>query len=203
MGASMGPRDGRDLKRAGELSYPLTGAWLESVTATLHNEQSMLSSVPVLAVPAMQLPTLPAMPSLTAAPGQTIRAGIDLVRISDIASSLATFGDAFAQRLFTDAERDYANSASDAALMAARYAARFAAREAAIKAFNLAEVGVNWRELEVVRLPDGSCTIVPSGRALAAIGPLSQCVLSMSHEGDYAVAMVLAVLATNEDRGQL
>lgn len=163
----------------------------------------MLSSVPALAVPAMPMLTMPVLPTLVVGAGQVVRAGVDVVRISDIAASLASFGDAFAQRLFTAAERDYANSALDAELTAARYAVRFAAREAAIKALNLAEVGVNWRELEVVRLPDGSCTLAPSGRARAAIGALQQCVLSMSHEGDYAVAMVLAVLATNEDKGQL
>lgn len=163
----------------------------------------MLSSVPALALPVMPLLSVPPLPSLVAGAGLTVCAGVDLVRIGDIAASLAEFGDAFTQRLFTDAERDYANSASDPALITARYAVRFAAREAAIKAFNLAEVGVNWRELEVVRLPDGSCTMALSGRARAAVGALQQCVLSMSHEGDYAIAMVLAVLATNEDKGPL
>lgn len=141
-------------------------------------------------------PLTPAvMPVLTASPGQTLRAGIDVVRISDIAASLAQFGDAFAQRLFSDAEITYAQAGSNALIVAARFAVRFAAREAAIKAFGLSEAGVTWRELEVVREPDGRCTLQPSGQARAAIGPLQQCVLSMSHEGDYATAIVLAMVA--------
>jgi holo-[acyl-carrier protein] synthase len=145
------------------------------------------SRVPALA-PAL-LPTLAAMP------GQLLRAGIDVVRVSEIAASLEQFGDAFARRLFTDAEIEYAQAGGEPALVAARLAVRFAAREAAIKAFGLSEAGVNWRDLEVVRKPDGSCTLVPQGHAGAVIGPLLQCVLSMSHEGDYATAIVLAMVA--------
>lgn len=135
------------------------------------------------------------MPTLVPLPGQLLRAGIDVVRISEIAASLEQFGEAFARRLFTDAEIRYAQAGSDAHSVAARFAVRFAAREAAIKAFGLAEAGVNWAELEVVRNPDGSCTLQPHGHALAVIGPLQQCVLSMSHEGDYATAIVLAMVA--------
>ncbi len=136
-----------------------------------------------------------ALPSLAVSPGQLLRAGIDVVRVSEIAASLAQFGDAFARRLFTDAEIEYAQAGRDPAIAAARFAVRFAAREAAIKAFGLTEAGVNWRELEVVRKPDGSCMLIPQGHAGAVIGPLQQCVLSMSHEGDYATAIVLAVVA--------
>jgi holo-[acyl-carrier protein] synthase len=135
------------------------------------------------------------MPSLAALPGQPLRAGIDVVRVSEIAASLAQFGDAFARRLFTDAEIEYAQAGSDATIIAARFAVRLAAREAAIKAFGLTEAGVNWRELEVVRKPDGSCALVPHGHAQMVIGRLQQCVLSMSHEGDYATAIVLAMVA--------
>lgn len=135
------------------------------------------------------------LPTLAALPGHTLRAGIDVVRVSEIAASLAQFGDAFARRLFTDAEIEYAQAGSDAAMVAARFAVRFAAREAAIKAFGLTEAGVNWRELEVVRKPDGGCSLVPHGHAGAVIGRLQQCVLSMSHEGDYATAIVLAMVA--------
>ncbi|MBP9087648.1 MAG: 4'-phosphopantetheinyl transferase superfamily protein [Kofleriaceae bacterium] len=135
------------------------------------------------------------MPSLAALPGQALRAGIDVVRVSEIAASLAQFGAAFAKRLFTDAEIAYAQTGGDATIVAARFAVRFAAREAAIKAFGLTEAGVNWCELEVVRNPDGRCELVPHGRARDAIGPLLQCVLSMSHEGDYATAIVLAMVA--------
>ncbi len=156
----------------------------------------------VAAVPATmpslvpQMPLVPAtMPSLVPLPGQPLRAGIDVVRVSEIASSLAQFGEAFARRLFTEAEIGYAQAGSDAAMVAARFAVRFAAREAAIKAFGLAEAGINWCELEVVRNPDGSCTLAPHGHARDVIGPLQQCVLSMSHEGDYATAIVLAMVA--------
>ena len=61
--------------------------------------------------------------------------GIDLVRVSRVAESLAQFGERFLQRVFTDGEVAYARSAPS--LMAERLAARFAAKEAAVKALGL------------------------------------------------------------------
>lgn len=118
--------------------------------------------------------------------------GFDLAQISAIRDSLRVFGERFARRLFTPHELDYANSGHG--VQAQRLAARFAAKEAVIKALGLSEAGVDWRDIEVVKLSGGSCAIALHGRvaqlaAAMGAGPLS---LSLSHEGDYAGAVVSA-----------
>jgi holo-[acyl-carrier protein] synthase len=120
------------------------------------------------------------------------RLGFDLAQISAIDESLRVFGDRFARRLFTPHELDYANASCG--VRAQRLAARFAAKEAVIKALELSEAGVDWRDIEVVKLESGGCSIVLHRRvaqlaAAMGAGPLS---LSLSHEGDYAGAVVAA-----------
>lgn len=119
--------------------------------------------------------------------------GVDVVHISRIRQSLAWFGERFVQRLFTAQEA--ADAGQAAALQAERLAARFAAKEAALKAFGLCHEGIGWRDLEVVRQADGSCHLVLHGRAaeLVARSGLTQWALSMSHDGDHAVAVVAGV----------
>ena len=84
---------------------------------------------------------------MTAVP--VLRVGIDLVRVREIADSVATFGERYLARLYTTAERAYAES--DAVRMPERLAARFAAKEATIKALGLVEHEGAWRDLEVAR----------------------------------------------------
>lgn len=119
--------------------------------------------------------------------------GIDLVRVSRVAESLAQFGERFLRRVFTDGEIAYANAAP--ALAAERLAARFAAKEAAVKALGLVERGVGWREIEVTRQPSGSCQLSLHGAArdAAAEAGVVELAVSLSHEGDYATAVVFAM----------
>ena len=112
--------------------------------------------------------------------------GIDLVQVARIAESIATFGDRFVRRVFTDAEIAYASSAPDLAPM--RFAARFAAKEAAKKALGLADAGIGWRDSEVVRAPSGAVALALHG---AAAVPHDGLAVSISHEGDYATAVVV------------
>jgi holo-[acyl-carrier protein] synthase len=118
------------------------------------------------------------------------RLGYDLVQISRIEESINHFGDSFKQRFFTVGELDYAHLG--AGLCAQRLAARFAAKEAVIKALKLSEAGIGWREIEVRKLHDGDCEIVLHGRVaqLARAMGVAQVLVSMSHDGDYAGAMV-------------
>src|SRR5438445_5736332 len=95
-----------------------------------------------------------------------MRVGIDLVRVSRVAASLERFGERFLRRVFTPAEIAYATASPS--LTAERLAARFAAKEAAVKALGLAETGVGWRQLEVVRQPSGMCQLSLHGAALDA-----------------------------------
>ncbi|MDB4957474.1 MAG: acpS [Myxococcales bacterium] len=120
-----------------------------------------------------------------------LRVGIDLVQVSRIAESIATFGERFLRRVFTEREVAYASSSPD--VTAERLAARFAAKEAAKKALGLD--GVGWNEIEVVRMPSGACELLLHGRARAAAEPFgaADVAVSMSHEGDHATAVVIAL----------
>ena len=114
-----------------------------------------------------------------------LRVGIDLVQVSRIAGSVEAFGERFVRRVFTAAEAAYATTAE-------RLAARFAAKEAVKKALGLD--GVSWTDIEVTRHDSGACDVVLHGAARAAAAALGarELALSMSHEGDYATAIVIA-----------
>jgi holo-[acyl-carrier protein] synthase len=68
-------------------------------------------------------------------------------------------------------------------------------KEAAMKVFGLSEAGIGWRDIEVRRAADGSCTLRLHREAarIAAIGGSRQIAVSLSHDGDYATAVVAAV----------
>jgi len=121
-----------------------------------------------------------------------LRTGVDLVQVPRIAASLDSLGERFLGRLFTADEQAYALAAP--VHTAERLAARFAAKEAVIKVLNLSEVGVDWRDIEVCRADDGACSLALHGRAAAAARALRivEMSLSLSHDGDQAVAMVVA-----------
>jgi holo-[acyl-carrier protein] synthase len=121
-----------------------------------------------------------------------VRTGVDLVSVPQIAASWAALGDRFLQRLYTPDEQAYVLAAP--AHVAQRLAARFAAKEAVIKALNLSEVGVQWRDIEVCRAADGACSLSLHGRAaeVARAQHIVEMSLSLSHEGDMAVALVVA-----------
>ena len=124
-----------------------------------------------------------------------LRVGMDVVDIRRINESIDRFGERFVQRLFSEDEAAYAMGGDGQA--AQRLAARFAAKEAAIKAFNLAEVGVNWHDIEVRKQRDGSCSLALYGKAASQAERLGVCeiALSLSHDGDYAAAVVTALVA--------
>lgn len=125
-----------------------------------------------------------------------VRLGLDLVQISRIADSTALFGDRFKNRLFTRDELDYVESGDGGdgtgGQCAERLAARFAAKEATIKALNLGEDGIGWKDIEVRKLRGGGCALALHG-AVAEIARemgLAGTSLSLSHDGDYAGAVV-------------
>jgi len=132
-----------------------------------------------------------------------LRVGLDVVDIRRVSESMERFGSRFAQRLFSEDEIAYAHSGEGQ--VAERLAARFAAKEAAIKAFNLAELGVGWRDIEVQKLPNGACRLALHGRAAAEAERLGVCeiALSLSHDGDCAAAVVTALLAPLPDSTHL
>jgi holo-[acyl-carrier protein] synthase len=123
--------------------------------------------------------------------GGRTRVGIDIVQVSRIDESLREFGERFARRLFT--ERELADAATAPSQRTERLAARFAAKEATLKAFDLCESGIDWRDMEVRRRADGSCALHLHGKAATLAATHNDDIaLSLSHDGDYAVAIVAA-----------
>ncbi len=120
--------------------------------------------------------------------------GIDLVQISQVASSLSRIGDAYVNRIFTAGEIAYCST--NAIVAPARYAARFAAKEATLKALRLIDQGMDLRSIEVKQMPGGWSDIELHGtaRELAEKAGWTSWSLSISHEGDYATAVVTAVV---------
>jgi holo-[acyl-carrier protein] synthase len=122
--------------------------------------------------------------------------GLDLVDVREVAESIERFGQRYLERCYTPAEVAYAMSAPDRVTGVRRLAARWAAKEATIKALGASERGISPRQIEVVRAGDGSVHLELHGPAFAAAraaGVLpGALVVSMSHQGDLAAAVVVA-----------
>jgi len=110
--------------------------------------------------------------------------GIDLLEIDRLERALARHP-RLAQRVFTDAEREYA---AGRARPGRHLAARFAAKEAVVKALGLSG-GFGLRDIEVLA---GEPPVVRlSGRAEAAAAGLAV-KISLTHSRDFAAAVAMA-----------
>ncbi len=115
--------------------------------------------------------------------------GIDITKVSRIERLLEQKGKRFAERIFTDAERRYCDRFK---LRAERYAARFAAKEAVRKAISPLYRGFySYKEIEVVRRADGMPGIKLHGKLSMIEDKGAQFLLSLTHEHDYAIAVVV------------
>ena len=127
------------------------------------------------------------------APGERLRVGIDTVSVASMAESLGHFGQAFSRRLFTAAECQAAERVPGHE--AERYAARFAVKEAVIKALDLAEVGIDWRHIELCGAEAARPWLQLHGpvAACAAAAGVGEWSVSISHDGPSACAVVVAL----------
>jgi holo-[acyl-carrier protein] synthase len=119
--------------------------------------------------------------------------GIDLVSIPRMRATIARWQDRFLRRVFTEAEIAYCRERADPA---PHYAARFAAKEAALKALGTGlQLGVHWREIEVRRERTQAPTLVLTGRSreIGLFKGGTRMLLSLTHEGDYALAQAMLV----------
>jgi len=133
-----------------------------------------------------------AAPAITGA----LRVGTDLVHVPDVAASIDRFGARYLHRVYTDAELDTCRSGAGG-WSPERLAARFAAKEAVLKVLRPAD-GVSVRDIEVGADGSGAPSVRLAGAALAqanAIG-LADGTVSLSHDGQYAMAVYAAVLTT-------
>ncbi len=104
--------------------------------------------------------------------------------------AVGVHADRYLNRIYTEREL------ADCAGSPERLAARFAAKEAALKVLRPADEGVGWKSIEVVRDPAGWVDLRLSGRAaaLAAEAGATSFAVSLTHEGAYASAVVVAEL---------
>ncbi|MBI4317349.1 MAG: 4'-phosphopantetheinyl transferase superfamily protein [Chloroflexi bacterium] len=114
--------------------------------------------------------------------GLAVRTGVDLVDLRQFESALSRGGEALRRRLFHPSE--------EAGADVERLAAVFAAKEAAFKALSLPPG--DWHAVEVRHTPEG--------RPYLAFAPefdtarVLSCDLSVSHNGGFVVASVVALL---------
>lgn len=118
------------------------------------------------------------------------RIGCDVVNVVDVRRSCELFGQRYLERTFTARElQTCAGPARDQ-----RLAARFAAKEAVVKVLRPSDVAIPWNSIEITREPWGGCGVALSGNAaeLARVQGLHDFQVSISHEADVAIAMVIA-----------
>jgi holo-[acyl-carrier protein] synthase len=84
---------------------------------------------------------------------------------------------------------------------AASLAARFAAKEATLKVLRPVGHQPDWRSVEVRRHAGGWCTMALSGHAavLADEAGIAELAVSLTHEGDVAAAVVIALCEPGTD----
>jgi holo-[acyl-carrier protein] synthase len=127
--------------------------------------------------------------TLPAVPEGTTELGIDIIKVERIAAALKRFGQRFPDRVLTEAEQRYVRDRPQ------NFAGRWAAKEAVSKVLGLGVRGVGWRDIEIERLPTGQPSVRLHGRAAARAEQLgmSRIAVSISHEGEYAVAIAFGV----------
>lgn len=121
--------------------------------------------------------------------------GVDLVDMRRIEQLFNQFGERFTKKIFTYEERAYAESCSHP-LRA--YANRFAAKEAAAKALRTGlRMGIGWQDIEIVRSPLGSPSLIFYRKAsetfssLVPSGYRGISHVSFSDEPPYSTAFVV------------
>lgn len=117
--------------------------------------------------------------------------GVDLVNIARIRTMAERWQDRFLSRLYTGAERQLSNRRSSPY---AFLAGRFAAKEAILKALGTGwSAGIRWTDIEVLNDATGRPIATLAGRAhaLGLEAQITGILLSVSHDGDYAIAEAL------------
>jgi holo-[acyl-carrier protein] synthase len=126
---------------------------------------------------------------------RTLRVGVDVVSVETVRASIERFGHRYLDRLFTAHEQR--TCVGSPQQRAQSLAVRFAAKEATVKALRLPDGPGDWRAIEVRRTPGGWPELALSGvpAEAAARAGVEDIAVSLSHEGDTAVAMVMCTAA--------
>lgn len=118
--------------------------------------------------------------------------GIDAIKVGRFERAVARHGRRLLDRLFTAAELGGVQSRRSPGR---HLAARFAAKEAAMKALGTGwGQGVVWQDLQIMGGGREPSNLVLSGRARDVADDLgiSQMLVTLTHDGDYAMACVVA-----------
>jgi holo-[acyl-carrier protein] synthase len=119
----------------------------------------------------------------------TLGLGVDIIALRRMRDVLETGGKVFIDKVFTPGEQERAETHPDRVTYLAMV---FAAKEAIFKTFGIGwETGVQFKEIEVLDGEHGEPIPVLTGRfaELASERGASRVLLSLSFDGDYAVAV--------------
>jgi holo-[acyl-carrier protein] synthase len=121
-----------------------------------------------------------------------LRVGTDLVLIQTVRDSIDAHAEHYLERVYT--EREVEDCRTPEGIDPERLAARFAAKEATLKVLRPRDEGIPWNAIEVRRDPSGWVELALSGPAasLATDAGVTDFSLSISHEGGFATAIVVA-----------
>ncbi len=122
-------------------------------------------------------------------PAGTTELGIDIVKVDRIRGAMDRFGERFARRVLTEAERRYVRDRAET------FAGRWAAKEAVSKVLGLGVRGIGWRDIEIERLPTGQPSVRLHGRAAGRAEQLGmgRIAVSITHEAEFAVAIAFGI----------
>lgn len=129
--------------------------------------------------------------------------GTDIVCIPRIQHALERFGERFIRRVYTSAEQKdcgvqssgFTDNGTVSKKAIAQLAGRWAAKEATAKALGTGWQGIRYTDIEIQRLASGAPAVCLHGAAAAVAARWGECQwqVSISHERDYCVAVVIAL----------
>lgn len=130
-----------------------------------------------------------------------VRVGTDLTRVADVQASIERYAQRYLDRIFTEHEQSCCPGTPGMA--APGLAARFAAKEATLKVLRPTGDPPGWREIEVRRVEGGATDLHLTGKAaeLADAAGIAGLAVSLSHEADLALAVVVAESTKHEENG--
>lgn len=128
-----------------------------------------------------------------------LRVGTDIQPFGEVSSSIVQFGSAYITRLFTAHEVESSGGQHDVAVPG--LTARFAAKEAFFKVLRSPDLIPPWTSVEVIRRPGGWTDLRLHGtaRMMADEAGISSLAVSLSHEGGFGMAVVIACVAPTID----
>lgn len=121
--------------------------------------------------------------------------GVDIIRIKRIEDALERWGERMTKRVLSSSEEKEMEGIKGRSVRVLFLAGRFAAKEAVLKAIGIGhQGGVRWEDVSI--LPDklGKPEVHLSGKALdlAREKGIKGVVVSITHDGDYAMAFAIA-----------